>query len=166
MKLLQEMATLSQLAVMQKEIFYARLKPVVKKYRMKKSEVILLFLLYLNPSLKTAKEICRISELKRGNVSILVEALTLRGFIRQETVLSDRRSRNLYLTDKANALIEEFEDEMEKMHNDMLAGISKEELELCTGVFKKISENVEKHSSKNKKNKSEEEGNSYNEESD
>ena len=68
MKLLQEMATLSQLAVMQKEIFYERLKPVVKKYRMKKSEVILLFLLYLNPSLKTAKEICRISELKRGNV--------------------------------------------------------------------------------------------------
>lgn len=166
MKLLQEMATLSQLAVMQKEIFYERLKPVVKKYRMKKSEVILLFLLYLNPSLKTAKKICRISELKRGNVSILVEALTLRGFIRQETVLSDRRSRNLYLTDKANALIEEFEDEMEKMHNDMLAGISKEELELCTGVFKKISENVEKHPSKNKKNKSEEEGNSYNEESD
>lgn len=166
MKLLQEMATLSQLAVMQKEIFYERLKPVVKKYRMKKSEVILLFLLYLNPSLKTAKEICRISELKRGNVSILVEALTLRGFIRQETVLSDRRSRNLYLTDKANALIEEFEDEMEKMHNDMLAGISKEELELCTGIFKKIFENVEKNSSRNKKNKSEEEGNSYNEESD
>ena len=115
MKFLQEMATLSQLAVMQKEIFYERLKPVVKKYKMKNSEVILLFLLYLNPSRKTAKEICRISELKRGNVSILVEALTLRGFIRQETVLNDRRSRNLYLTDKANALIEEFEDEMEKI---------------------------------------------------
>ena len=55
---------------------------------------------------------------------------------------------------------------MEKMHNDMLEGISKEELELCTGVFKKIFENVEKNSSRNKKNKSEEEGNSYNEESD
>ena len=50
MKFLQEMATLSQLAVMQKEIFYERLKPVVKKYKMKNSEVILLFLLYLNPS--------------------------------------------------------------------------------------------------------------------
>ena len=54
---------------------------------------------------------------------------------------------------------------MEKMHNDMLEGVSKEELELCTGIFKKIFENVEKNSSRNKKNKSEEEGNSYNEES-
>ena len=69
MKFLQEMATLSQLAVMQKEIFYERLKPVVKKYKMKNSEVILLFLLYLNPSRKTAKEICRQEGLDHSPIS-------------------------------------------------------------------------------------------------
>lgn len=143
MEFLQDIATLSRLALMQKDLLYRQLQPVLKKCRMKNSEIFLLFLLYLNPSLKTAKEICKVSEFKRGNVSVLVESLTLRGYIRQETVLQDRRSRNLYLTDKANSLIEGCGDVMKKIHDALTVGISKDELKVCSEVFRRIFENAE-----------------------
>lgn len=146
MDFLQEMATLSRFAIMQKDLLYQQLQPVLKKCKMKNSEIILLFLLYLNPSLKTAKEICKVSEFKRGNVSVLVESLTVSGYIQQETALQDRRSRNLYLTDKAKALIEECGDTMKKMHDKMMEGISKEDLNVCSNVFSRIFENVERYS--------------------
>lgn len=146
MDFLQEIATLSRFAIMQKDLLYQQLQPVLKKCKMKNSEIILLFLLYLNPSLKTAKEICKVSEFKRGNVSVLVESLTVSGYIQQETALQDRRSRNLYLTDKAKALIEECGDAMKKMHDKMMEGISKEDLNVCSNVFSRIFENVERYS--------------------
>ena len=78
-----------------------RMKTVQKEYDLKKSELIFLLILEFYPELNSAKKISGLGELKRGNISFIVETLFKRGFIFQETDENDRRSNKIMLTEKA-----------------------------------------------------------------
>lgn len=130
-----------------------QIKPICEKYDLKNSEISLLMMLKVYPSANTSKQICEMGQLKRGNVSFLVEDLNDRGLITLETDKEDRRVKYLILTEKANPIIDECLKIMDECHAMILEGISEEELEFCDQVFQKMHKNLKNHSLKNEEDK-------------
>lgn len=119
-----------------------KIKPVQKEYDLKKSELCFLLILDFYPELNSAKKISELGELKRGNISFIVETLFKRGFIVQETDENDRRSNKLMLTEKARSIIEESKAILDKTYLSIMDGISKEEIEVGERLFEKMYGNI------------------------
>ena len=119
-----------------------KIKPVQKEYDLKKSELCFLLLLDFYPELNSAKKISELGELKRGNISFIVETLFKRGFIVQETDENDRRSNKIMLTEKARSIIEESKAILDKTYLSIMDGISKEEIESGERLFEKMYSNI------------------------
>ena len=94
------------------------------------------------PELNSAKKISELGELKRGNISFIVETLFKRGFIVQETDENDRRSNKIMLTEKARSIIEESKAILDKTYLSIMDGISKEEIESGERLFEKMYSNI------------------------
>ena len=121
-----------------------RMKTVQKEYDLKKSELIFLLILAFYPELNSAKKIAGLGELKRGNISFIVETLFKRGFIVQETDENDRRSNKIMLTEKAHSIIEESKVILNDTFSLIIEGIPKEELEMGEKLFEKMYLNIKK----------------------
>ena len=119
-----------------------KIKPVQKEYDLKKSELIFLLILDFYPELNSAKKISELGELKRGNISFIVETLFKRGFIVQKPDENDRRSNKLMLTEKARSIIEESKAIVNKTSSLIMDGISKEEMEIGERLFEKMYSNI------------------------
>ncbi len=119
-----------------------KIKPVQKEYDLKKSELCFLLILDFYPELNSAKKISELGELKRGNISFIVETLFKRGFIVQETDENDRRSNKIMLTEKARSIIEESKAILDKTYLSIMDGISKEEIEVGERLFEKMYGNI------------------------
>ena len=119
-----------------------KIKPVQKEYDLKKSELCFLLILDFYPELNSAKKISGLGELKRGNISFIVETLFKRGFIVQETDENDRRSNKIMLTEKARSIIEESKAILDKTYLSIMDGISKEEIESGERLFEKMYSNI------------------------
>ena len=115
-----------------------------KEYDLKKSELIFLLILEFYPELNSAKKISGLGELKRGNISFIVETLFKRGFIVQETDENDRRSNKIMLTEKARSIIEESKVILNDTFSLIIEGIPKEELEMGEKLFEKMYLNIKK----------------------
>ena len=126
---------------MQKKWFDLQFKPISKKYGLKSTELSLLVLIHLNKKLQTASDIEKFTEMKRGNISLLVECLSCRGYLLQEAVEGDRRRKRLVLTEKSNKILEECDAITQVYLNNIFKGIPKDELEICMKVFNKMNEN-------------------------
>ena len=121
-----------------------RMKTVQKEYDLKKSELIFLLILEFYPELNSAKKISGLGELKRGNISFIVETLFKRGFIVQKTDENDRRSNKIILTEKARSIIEESKVILNDTFSLIIEGIPKEELEMGEKLFEKMYLNIKK----------------------
>ena len=121
-----------------------KIKPVQKEYDLKKSELCFLLILDFYPELNSAKKISELGELKRGNISFIVETLFKRGFIVQETDENDRRSNKIMLTEKARSIIEESKVILNDTFSLIIEGIPKEELEMGEKLFEKMYLNIKK----------------------
>ena len=121
-----------------------KIKPVQKEYDLKKSELCFLLILDFYPELNSAKKISELGELKRGNISFIVETLFKRGFIVQKTDENDRRSNKIMLTEKARSIIEESKVILNDTFSLIIEGIPKEELEMGEKLFEKMYLNIKK----------------------
>ncbi len=124
------------------------LEPVCSEYNIKRLELFLLLILEFNPRINSAKKICDLGELKRSNVSIMVESLCNRGIIVQEIDKDDRRSYKLSLTEKAKPIIEKSINIIDKVYTSILEGIPEDELKRGEKLFGKMYENLKKINSK------------------
>lgn len=119
---------------------------ICKEYKLTTSSLSLLLFLAHFPDLNTSKQICKFGGLKRGNVSVLVEILTKRGFIKQETDEKDRRIKYLFLTDKSTKIIEKVDVIHEKYKKVIKSNISEEDLNICEKVFLQMYKNIKENS--------------------
>lgn len=140
---MQDLSDFLKFATLHKASYQKFLMPIAKKYQMKISDLTLLLLLHYSSYVKTAKDIGDFSELKRGNISVIVESLTQKEFIRQEIDPDDRRSKFLFLTEKCDEIVKEC-DEVAVIYKEILTeGITEEEMNLCEKVFNKMCKNME-----------------------
>lgn len=115
-----------------------------KELKITGSSISLLFFLYNYPNLNTSKDICANGNLKRANVSVLVEFLTLRGFITQKEDKEDRRSKKLFLTEKSKELIVKVNKIIDEQKAVCFDGLSEEEVRTLDGIFEKMYSNIRK----------------------
>ena len=117
---------------------------VCEKYDLRKLEYDILLFLYHNPKYHTAADIVRIRKLTKSHVSTALKVLEEKGFIEKETVADNKKHVNLLLTDSANELIQDGIRVQKQFAEDMLRGLTKEEIALCKQVFQKICDNAER----------------------
>ncbi|HMR36671.1 MarR family transcriptional regulator [uncultured Paracoccus sp.] len=82
-------------------------------------------------------------EVERPTVARLVDAMVAAGHVTRETSESDRRYRNIALTDAANGDIRALEQLTAALREDVLADISASDLSVVNRVFTQMLRNIE-----------------------
>ena len=125
-------------AYLQRAWMQRHLEVISKKYKLKMSDLNLMLLVHINKDVKTAKDVAKFSELKRGNISLIVESLSCRGFINQLSVEGDRRMKRLVLTPKCTEILKECDEKIIQLLKISMEGISVEEIQQAKQVFAKM----------------------------
>ncbi len=131
-------------AYRQKKWFEKSFKPLCKKYGLKHSELSILIALHVNQEIKSAVDIEKFSELKRGNISVCIDVLCKRGFVKQVPVANDRRFKHLMLLEDAEVILEKADEVINYYANCLFEGITQEECAACNAVFHKMDDNLKK----------------------
>lgn len=129
-------------AYLQRAWMQRHLEVISKKYKLKMSDLNLMLLVHINKDVKTAKDVAKFSELKRGNISLIVESLSCRGFINQLSVEGDRRMKRLVLTPKCEEILKECDEKIIQLLKISLEGISVEEIQQAKQIFAKMYQNI------------------------
>lgn len=136
-------------SLIQKTWLRTNCEPICKKYKLKMSEYQILLLIHVNSDVQTAKDIEKFSEMKRANISILVEILCKKGFLIQEAIENDRRMKKLTLTKECDELIHDTDKIIDYLVINTFKDIDNEDLAICEKVFNKMYENLIETTSKN-----------------
>ena len=99
---------------------------------------ILLFLAN-NPDYNTAKDVAEIRGLKAN----LVDKLVKEGYLTRMDDKDDRRKVILSCTEKASPIIEKGRSMQKKLYEQLLSGISEEELRTMKHVMEKMMQNMD-----------------------
>lgn len=129
-------------AYLQRAWMQRHLEVISKKYKLKMSDLNLMLLVHINKDVKTAKDVAKFSELKRGNISLIVESLSCHGFINQLSVEGDRRMKRLVLTSKCEEILKECDEKIIQLLEISMEGISVEEIQQAKQVFAKMYQNI------------------------
>lgn len=135
-------------AYLQRTWMQRHLEVISKKYKLKMSDLNLMLLVHINKDVKTAKDVAKFSELKRGNISLIVESLSCRGFINQLSIEGDRRMKRLVLTPKCDEILKECDEMIIQLLKISMEGISIEEIHQARQVFLKMYQNITKEEEK------------------
>ena len=75
----------------------------------------------------------------------LLDGLEAQGLVRRQAVAEDRRAKRIALTPKADVLIADIENIAAAVRNEVLTGISEEEIALCQKTLSRILGNLERN---------------------
>ncbi len=96
-----------------------------------------------NPENNTARDLCRMRWMKTGIVSVAVEQLTAAGYLERRVDGNDRRIQRLYLTEKAQPLVEEGRAIRTRFFDRIRMGMTPEEFEVYFNLTMKLQSTVE-----------------------
>ncbi len=147
--LIEHISSMMNFVNIQRLWMQRHLEPIAKKYKLKMSDLSLMLLLHINKEIKTAKDVANFSDLKRGNISLLVESLSCRGFIKQLAVEGDRRMKRLVLTSKCDEILKQCDEILLVLFKLMVEGVAEDELLGARQVFIKMYENIIKEEQRN-----------------
>ena len=71
-----------------------------------------------------------------------LDQLEEKGLISRQTCASDRRAKRIKLTEKAEPLINEMEEVIGKTRDEILSGVSKQEVETLLHLIRKLGQNI------------------------
>lgn len=143
-ELLESVMPIMRFGYIQRTWIEKHVEIIAKKYKMKSSDLNLMYFLRLNKEIETAKDVAKYTDLKRGNISLIVEALSRRGYINQIAIEGDRRMKRLVLTPKCNEILEDLDEVVNTLMKILLDGFSKDDLENLRKNFRCMYENLEK----------------------
>jgi DNA-binding MarR family transcriptional regulator len=124
-----------------KHLLDTQLDEIKKKYDLKKVEIEVLFFLSKCGSENTPTDITKRLNLNRGHVSQAIDVLLRRKLIAAVPDEKDRRCMHYTITTNAVPVIDEIANVKKRMDEQILKGITAEELE----TYKKISEKMMKN---------------------
>lgn len=102
------------------------------------NEISILILLSNNPSINTSSQLCTILGVSKGLISRSIDALVEKGYIICAKDDADKRIQRLSFSPQAAPVIQKLNEEVTKMNNEVLQGISKEELQQVEATMTKI----------------------------
>ncbi len=92
----------------------------------------------------TQRELASLMAIENPTLVRLLDSLEQQGLIERRPCPNDRRARRLHLTNAGRAFMDDLSERAEVLREEMLEGISDEEIECTVKVFQKILENAEK----------------------
>lgn len=92
----------------------------------------------------TQRELASLMAIENPTLVRLLDSLEQQGLIERRPCPNDRRARRLYLTDAGRAFMSDLSARAARLREEMLAGITDEEVACALNVFRKIMENAEK----------------------
>jgi len=92
----------------------------------------------------TQRELASLMAIENPTLVRLLDSLEQQGLIERRPCPNDRRARRLHLTNAGRAFMDDLSERAEVLREQMLDGISDEEIECTVKVFHKILENAEK----------------------
>lgn len=129
-----------------KKIFQIMEKTMNKKLEkidLTNSQASVLIYLYKNEEIVNQRDIEKKFDLTNPTVNGILNRLENKDFIRRTISLKDARNKEIHLTEKSISLINEMRKEAKQLEKEMIAGISKEELNIFNDVLKKIFNNMQ-----------------------
>lgn len=92
----------------------------------------------------TQRELARLMAIENPTLVRLLDSLEQQGLIERRPCPNDRRARRLHLTPDGTEFMNVLTERAAKLREEMLEGISDEEIESAVEVFNKIMENAER----------------------
>lgn len=92
----------------------------------------------------TQRELARLMAIENPTLVRLLDSLEQQGLIERRPCPNDRRARRLHLTPDGTRFMNVLTERAAKLREEMLEGISDEEIEGAVAVFHKIMENAER----------------------
>ena len=118
---------------------------ICDRYELTQMEYDILMFLYHNPQHNTAAEIVKIRKPTKSHVSTSLKKLEDEGFIERVQSKENKKHIEIILLDKAELIVEAGIAVQKKFAQDVLAGLTKEEIRMCIHIFDKICNNAEEH---------------------
>jgi DNA-binding MarR family transcriptional regulator len=115
---------------------------IKKKYNLKKVEIEVLFFLSRCGDENTPTDITKRLNLNRGHVSQAIDALLKRELVSSVADTQDRRCMHYTITTNAVEIIDEIAGAKKRMDEQILKGISEEELEQYKKTSDKMIKNI------------------------
>ena len=116
---------------------------VCEKYQLRQMEYDILMFLNNNPQRNTAADIVRYRKSTKSHVSTSLKVLEKKGLIERRIDKDNRKRVEIYLLDSADDIIKDGIRVQKQFANDMLYGLTDDEIALCKQIFKKICNNAE-----------------------
>ncbi|MGB1949607.1 MAG: MarR family transcriptional regulator [Marinobacter sp.] len=92
----------------------------------------------------TQRELASLMAIENPTLVRLLDSLEQQNLIERRPCPNDRRARRLHLTDNGRAFMDDLTERAAKLREEMLDGISDEDIGSAIKVFHKIMENAEK----------------------
>jgi DNA-binding MarR family transcriptional regulator len=125
-----------------KHLLDAQFDEIKKKYDLKKVEIEVLFFLSKCGNENTPTDVTKRLSLNRGHVSQAIDVLLKRQLIAAVADEQDRRYMHYTITTKAVPIIDEIANAKKRMDQQVLKGITEEELEFYKKISEKMMRNI------------------------
>ncbi len=73
----------------------------------------------------------------------LLDRMARDGWLERRESAEDRRSKTVHLTEKSNEILRKIKAVATELRHELLSGLSKSDLDQCTGTLRKIKEKAE-----------------------
>lgn len=130
---------------------------VCDRYGLTQMEYDILMFLHNNPQHNTAAEIVKIRKSTKSHVSTSLKDLENKGLIRKIQSEDNKKHIEIVLLDKAEIIVEAGLNMQKQFAQNVLNGLTEEEIHMCISVFNKICSNAEKCLKEHKENTNERE---------
>ena len=130
---------------------------VCERYELTQMEYDILMFLHNNPQFNTAAEIVKVRKSTKSHVSTSLKSLENNGLIRRIQSEDNKKHIEIVLLDKAEIIVEAGLNMQKQFAQNVLNGLTEEEIHMCISVFNKICSNAEKCLKEHKENTNERE---------
>ncbi len=139
------METLEWISTQRKvrELLCQTFQPLCRAHGLNQTEVDVLLFFANYPSYNTARDLCTVRGIKPGLASVAVEALVEQGLLQSQADPADRRLKRLSVTPKAAEIIHKGRALLDGFAQDLLRGISSEDLSAYQSVTRKLLSNMD-----------------------
>ena len=120
------------------KLYDSYMDPIKQKFELSNHEIIIVSFLYNHPYMDTAKNICEIRMLSKGNVSAGVDSLVQKGYLEKFEDQDDHRLIHLKLTKQASKITNELEIQKDAFTQDVFGSFPNEELQQYFDMNAKI----------------------------
>ena len=116
---------------------------VCEKYQLKHLEYDILMFLHNNPQYRTAADIVRVRKSTKSHVSTSLKTLEDRGLIAKKTDSVNKKHIELDLLEPANEIVRDGLLAQRQFAEQMLRGLTPEDIAVCKRVFQQVCSNAE-----------------------